>query len=66
MPKFLSRGQSYRAVIGDTIVLPCLTQDLGEKRKMEKGKIVRSIGQEHVLPNINGMKHMLQQIEACT
>jgi hypothetical protein len=30
MPKFLSRGQSYRAVIGDTIVLPCVTQDLGE------------------------------------
>lgn len=30
-PKFISRGQSYRAVIGDTIVLPCATQDLGEK-----------------------------------
>ncbi|CRL05848.1 CLUMA_CG018874, isoform A [Clunio marinus] len=29
LPKFLSRGQSYRAVIGDTIVLPCVTQDLG-------------------------------------
>ena len=29
-PKFLSRGQSYRAVIGDTIVLPCITQDLGK------------------------------------
>lgn len=30
-PKFISRGQSYRAVIGDTILLPCATQDLGEK-----------------------------------
>lgn len=29
IPKFLSRGQSYRAVIGDTINLPCKTQDLG-------------------------------------
>lgn len=29
-PKFISRGQSYRAVIGDTIVLPCITQDLGK------------------------------------
>jgi hypothetical protein len=29
IPKFISRGQSYRAVIGDTIVLPCATQDLG-------------------------------------
>lgn len=29
-PKFLSRGQSYRAVIGDTIMLPCGTQDLGK------------------------------------
>ena len=32
-PKFISRGQSYRAVIGDTIILPCATQDLGEKEK---------------------------------
>lgn len=31
-PKFISRGQSYRAVIGDTIILPCATQDLGEKK----------------------------------
>lgn len=30
LPKFISRGQSYRAVIGDTILLPCVTQDLGE------------------------------------
>ncbi|CAG9807706.1 unnamed protein product [Chironomus riparius] len=29
LPKFISRGQSYRAVIDDTIVLPCATQDLG-------------------------------------
>lgn len=33
-PKFISRGQSYRAVIGDTILLPCATQDLGEKRTL--------------------------------
>lgn len=32
LPKFISRGQSYRAVIGDTIVLPCATQDLGMYR----------------------------------
>lgn len=30
-PKFISRGQSYRTVIGDTIILPCATQYLGEK-----------------------------------
>lgn len=29
-PKFISRGQSYRAVIGDTIILPCQVQDLGK------------------------------------
>lgn len=28
-PKFMSRGQTYRAVIGDTLVLPCEVQDLG-------------------------------------
>lgn len=38
LPKFLSRGQSYRAVIGDTIVLPCVTQDLGELRR-ENGNV---------------------------
>lgn len=31
LPKFISRGQSYRAVIGDTIILPCATQDLGKE-----------------------------------
>lgn len=30
MPKFLSRGQTFRAVIGDTLVLPCEVQDLGK------------------------------------
>lgn len=38
MPKFLSRGQSYRAVIGDTIVLPCVTQDLGEDMNENVGR----------------------------
>lgn len=28
-PKFLSRGQTYRAVIGDTLLLPCQVQNLG-------------------------------------
>lgn len=35
-PKFISRGQSYRAVIGDTILLPCATQDLGEMKLFTK------------------------------
>ena len=30
MPKFVSRGQTFRAVIGDTLVLPCEVEDLGE------------------------------------
>lgn len=37
-PKFISRGQSYRAVIGDTILLPCATQNLGEKKHFNKSK----------------------------
>ncbi|XP_063236201.1 protein amalgam-like [Bacillus rossius redtenbacheri] len=28
-PHFLSRGQTFRAVIGDTLVLPCEVEDLG-------------------------------------
>ncbi|XP_067007023.1 lachesin [Anabrus simplex] len=28
-PRFLSRGQTFRAVIGDTLVLPCEVEDLG-------------------------------------
>uniref|UniRef100_A0A1B6E7S8 Ig-like domain-containing protein n=1 Tax=Clastoptera arizonana TaxID=38151 RepID=A0A1B6E7S8_9HEMI len=28
-PRFVSRGQTYRAVIGDTLVLPCEVEDLG-------------------------------------
>ncbi|RZF46093.1 hypothetical protein LSTR_LSTR004806 [Laodelphax striatellus] len=28
-PRFLSKGQSYRVVIGDTILLPCAVTDLG-------------------------------------
>lgn len=40
VPKFISRGQSYRAVIGDTIILPCATQDLGEKRRRKTNNLV--------------------------
>lgn len=29
VPKFVSRGQTYRAVIGDTLVLPCEVEQLG-------------------------------------
>lgn len=43
VPKFISRGQSYRAVIGDTIILPCATQDLGEKKEKRKNKQFSSI-----------------------
>lgn len=28
-PKFISRGQTYRVVIGDTLVLPCEVEELG-------------------------------------
>lgn len=28
-PRFLSRGQTFRVVLGDTLVLPCEVQDLG-------------------------------------
>ncbi|XP_054285081.1 lachesin-like isoform X1 [Macrosteles quadrilineatus] len=30
IPRFLSRGQTYRVVIGDTLVLPCEVEDLGD------------------------------------
>lgn len=30
MPRFTSRGQTYRAVLGDTLVLPCEIQNVGE------------------------------------
>lgn len=29
-PKFVSRGHLYKAIIGDTIILPCKVQDLGK------------------------------------
>lgn len=29
-PHFLSRGQTYRSVVGDTLVLPCEVEDLGK------------------------------------
>lgn len=28
-PRFLSRGHTYRAVVGDTLVLPCEVENLG-------------------------------------
>jgi len=30
LPRFLSRGHTYRAVVGDTLVLPCQVENLGE------------------------------------
>lgn len=56
LPKFISRGQSYRAVIGDTINLPCVTQDLGENEfNGWEGNtclpfIVPLMKREHMLP----------------
>lgn len=29
-PRFLSRGHTYRAVVGDTLVLPCEVENLGK------------------------------------
>lgn len=29
-PKFITKGHLYKAVIGDTIILPCKVKDLGE------------------------------------
>jgi len=29
-PRFLSRGNTYRSVVGDTLVLPCQVEHLGE------------------------------------
>lgn len=29
VPKFVSRGHLYKAIIGDTIILPCIVQNLG-------------------------------------
>ncbi|CAH2217768.1 jg18823, partial [Pararge aegeria aegeria] len=28
-PRFLSRGHSFRTVVGDTLLLPCQVQNLG-------------------------------------
>lgn len=60
MPKFLSRGQSYRAVIGDTIVLPCVTQDLGEECLQSLRTCVRLFQHwekvEHMLLGRNHLK----------
>jgi hypothetical protein len=28
-PKFITRGHLYKAIIGDTIILPCKVKDLG-------------------------------------
>lgn len=30
VPKFVSRGHLYKAVVGDTIELPCKVQNLGK------------------------------------
>lgn len=31
-PKFLSQGHTYRAVVGETLTLPCEVENLGEFR----------------------------------
>lgn len=31
VPKFVSRGHLYKAIVGDTIELPCKVQNLGNK-----------------------------------
>ncbi|GLH07465.1 uncharacterized protein GBIM_12916 [Gryllus bimaculatus] len=36
-PRFLSRGQTFRVVAGDTLVLPCEVEDLGESRACAHG-----------------------------
>lgn len=33
VPKFVSRGHLYKAVVGDTIELPCKVQNLGKHRR---------------------------------
>lgn len=33
VPKFLSRGHLYKAIVGDTIELPCKVQNLGKTFK---------------------------------
>lgn len=30
VPRFLSRGHTYRAVVGDTLILPCEVENLGK------------------------------------
>lgn len=30
VPKFVSRGHLYKAIVGDTIELPCKVQNLGK------------------------------------
>lgn len=32
-PKFISKGQKFRAVIGDTVRLPCQVDNLGKQKK---------------------------------
>lgn len=36
VPKFVSRGHLYKAVVGDTIELPCKVQNLGELNHISK------------------------------
>lgn len=33
VPKFISRGHLYKAIVGDTVELPCKVQNLGKFRK---------------------------------
>ena len=43
-PRFLSRGQTYRAVIGDTLALPCEVDNLGEYKHKKKKCLFLDLG----------------------
>lgn len=46
LPRFTSRGQTFRVVLGDTLVLPCEVQDLGKyprRWKQQEKKIKLNI-----------------------
>lgn len=54
-PKFLSRGQLYKAIIGDTIILPCRVQNLGKNNfvfRFSDGEIFKHQNYLSVYDNI--------------
>ena len=34
VPRFTSRGHTYRAVVGDTLILPCEVENLGKLKSL--------------------------------